>query len=253
MFQRNFHLCHLSHFTSFQNFASYIFGPKLPFPQILRVNIVDVGFFYSYQSPSLPIKTKAQLFKSIHSGQDRGTGQVAVARSSVLHRRPDQRAKLQNEGNDRLPLWAGFFAFIPLGNVNPLILQIMLFAETVGKKTQFTSPNYNYKAHIQVKHVWLHIGQGCHIVIICKSHASCNWVGSLHLHISLTEPAPKYQIHQHPKFKIPDNGDHMQVVRVGCLLDVRRLSISWPEPELGQQTTANSTINQPRCKWEKPK
>ena len=28
--------------------------------------------------------------------------------------------------------------------------QIMLFAETVGKKTQFTSPNYNYKAHIQV-------------------------------------------------------------------------------------------------------
>ena len=27
----------------------------------------------------------------------------------------------------------------------------MLFAETVGKKTQFTSPNYNYKAHIQVK------------------------------------------------------------------------------------------------------
>ena len=29
----------------------------------------------------------------------------------------------------------------------------MLFAETVGKKTQFTSPNYNYKAHIQVKHV----------------------------------------------------------------------------------------------------
>ena len=36
-------------------------------------------------------------------------------------------------------------------NFNPaLILQIMLFAETVGKKTQFTSPNYNYKAHIQV-------------------------------------------------------------------------------------------------------
>lgn len=26
----------------------------------------------------------------------------------------------------------------------------MLFAETVGKKTQFTSPNYNYRAHIQV-------------------------------------------------------------------------------------------------------
>ena len=112
MFQRNFHLCHLSHFTSFQNFASYIFGPKLPFPQILRVNIVDVGFFYSYQSPSLPIKTKAQLFKSIHSGQDRGTGQVAVARSSVLHRWSDQRAKLQNEGNDSLPLWAGYFAYL---------------------------------------------------------------------------------------------------------------------------------------------
>jgi len=31
-----------------------------------------------------------------------------------------------------------------------LFEQIMLFAETVGKKTQFTSPNYNYKAHIQV-------------------------------------------------------------------------------------------------------
>lgn len=27
----------------------------------------------------------------------------------------------------------------------------MIFAETVGKKTQFTSPVYVYKAHIQVK------------------------------------------------------------------------------------------------------
>ena len=32
-----------------------------------------------------------------------------------------------------------------------LFEQIMIFAETVGKKTQFTSPVYVYKAHIQVK------------------------------------------------------------------------------------------------------
>jgi hypothetical protein len=32
-----------------------------------------------------------------------------------------------------------------------LFEQIMIFAETVGKKTQFTSPVYTYKAHIQVK------------------------------------------------------------------------------------------------------
>ena len=31
-----------------------------------------------------------------------------------------------------------------------LFEQIMIFAETVGKKTQFTSPVYTYKAHIQV-------------------------------------------------------------------------------------------------------
>ena len=93
----------------------------------------------------------------------------------------------------------------PPRNFKTLILQIMLFAETVGKKTQFTSPNYNYKAHIQVKHVWLNIGQFYHIVIICKSHASCNWVGTLHLHISLTELAPKYQTHQHPKYQIVQN------------------------------------------------
>ena len=31
-----------------------------------------------------------------------------------------------------------------------LFEQIMIFSETVGKKTQFTSPVYTYKAHIQV-------------------------------------------------------------------------------------------------------
>ena len=31
-----------------------------------------------------------------------------------------------------------------------LFEQIIIFAETVGKKTQFTSPVYTYKAHIQV-------------------------------------------------------------------------------------------------------
>ena len=30
--------------------------------------------------------------------------------------------------------------------------QIIIFAETVGKKTQFTSPVYTYKAHIQVSY-----------------------------------------------------------------------------------------------------
>ena len=32
-----------------------------------------------------------------------------------------------------------------------LFEQIIIFAETVGKKTQFTSPVYTYVAHIQVK------------------------------------------------------------------------------------------------------
>ena len=31
-----------------------------------------------------------------------------------------------------------------------LFEQIIIFADTVGKKTQFTSPVYVYKAHIQV-------------------------------------------------------------------------------------------------------
>ena len=31
-----------------------------------------------------------------------------------------------------------------------LFEQIIIFAETVGKKTQFTSPVYKYLAHIQV-------------------------------------------------------------------------------------------------------
>ena len=31
-----------------------------------------------------------------------------------------------------------------------LFEQIVIFAETMGKKTQFTSPVYTYKAHIQV-------------------------------------------------------------------------------------------------------
>ena len=31
-----------------------------------------------------------------------------------------------------------------------LFEQIIIFAETVGKKTQFTSPVYTYVAHIQV-------------------------------------------------------------------------------------------------------
>ena len=31
-----------------------------------------------------------------------------------------------------------------------LFEQIIIFADTVGKKTQFTSPVYTYKAHIQV-------------------------------------------------------------------------------------------------------
>jgi len=36
-----------------------------------------------------------------------------------------------------------------------LFEQIMIFAETVGKKTQFTSPVYTYKAHIQVNKMQL--------------------------------------------------------------------------------------------------
>jgi triple functional domain protein len=36
-----------------------------------------------------------------------------------------------------------------------LFEQIMIFAETVGKKTQFTSPNYYYKNHIQVNKMTL--------------------------------------------------------------------------------------------------
>lgn len=32
-----------------------------------------------------------------------------------------------------------------------LFEQIMIFAMTEGRKTQFTSPVYTYKAHIQVK------------------------------------------------------------------------------------------------------
>ena len=40
-----------------------------------------------------------------------------------------------------------------------LFEQIMIFAETVGKKTQFTSPVYTYKAHIQVGKV--HTRKNC--------------------------------------------------------------------------------------------
>ena len=42
-----------------------------------------------------------------------------------------------------------------LNGLCPLLVflfeQIIIFAETVGKKTQFTSPVYKYVAHIQVQ------------------------------------------------------------------------------------------------------
>ena len=38
-----------------------------------------------------------------------------------------------------------------------LFEQIIIFADTVGKKTQFTSPVYVYKAHIQVLEKLCHV------------------------------------------------------------------------------------------------
>ena len=43
------------------------------------------------------------------SGEDCGSGQAVVTRTPLLHRRPDQRSQLQDEGDDCLPLWAGSF------------------------------------------------------------------------------------------------------------------------------------------------
>lgn len=42
---------------------------------------------------------------------------------------------------------------VPNRNLHVFLFeQSIIFSEEVGKKTQFTSPVYNYKAHIQVRY-----------------------------------------------------------------------------------------------------
>jgi hypothetical protein len=69
-----------------------------------------------------------------------------------------------------------------------LFEQIMMFAETVGKKTQFTSPNYNYKAHVQVDNAHAHLIQGSHwaLFIYIPLAASSTVTAGCQLHRSST-------------------------------------------------------------------
>jgi len=80
-----------------------------------------------------------------------------------------------------------------------LFEQIMIFAETMGKKTQFTSPVYTYKAHVQVNKMQLEEKIECdterrmfkvkstdpsraEIVYLCQAddqHARDKWTGCL--------------------------------------------------------------------------
>ena len=84
----------------------------------------------------------------------------------------------------------------------------MLFAETVGKKTQFTSPNYNYKAHIQVK---TDIQQ----MINTSQHYGTVVVQTFNIDLSSSLP-------------IDDSVDHIQVELALWLFERRRLYITWP-------------------------
>ena len=70
-----------------------------------------------------------------------------TAQGKLLHRGPLvalDNFDTKNKEKDTKPIMKPFTCF--------LFEQIMIFSETVGKKTQFTSPVYVYKAHFLVSY-----------------------------------------------------------------------------------------------------
>ena len=125
-FQRTFHFGKFSEVITFASWQSYSslfqfpryvqytkaletfhIEPRSHVPQFQPVQCSGRSLLKIPQCQNQHLNFWNKILFFYISGEDCGSGQAVVTRTPFLHRRPDQRSQLQDEGDDCLSLWAG--------------------------------------------------------------------------------------------------------------------------------------------------